>query len=95
MKNIQIVDGALNCTYDIFAASDRDFRRIFPPGTDIAFSDEVAQRLARLGKHEAAKVLERLWRRPVEKASVVGIHGTIFYGLAGCGSDPDHAASLT
>lgn len=82
MQNIQIIDGALNCTYDIFAASDRDFRRIFPRGTDIAFDDELGRRLSRRGVREGAKVLERLWQRPVEKARVVGIHGTLFYGLA-------------
>ena len=24
-KNIQVIDGAMNCTYDIFAASEQDF----------------------------------------------------------------------
>ena len=37
MKNIQIIDGAENCVYDLFAATDEEFARIFPIGTDIAF----------------------------------------------------------
>ena len=44
MKNIQIIDGAINCVYDIFAATDEEFATIFPEGTDIAFIDEVYAR---------------------------------------------------
>jgi hypothetical protein len=36
MKNIQVVDGADDCVYDIFAAADEEFGRIFPPGQDVA-----------------------------------------------------------
>ena len=41
MKNIQIIDGAINCVYDIFEATDDEFKLIFPAGQDIAFIDEV------------------------------------------------------
>jgi hypothetical protein len=34
MKNIQ-VDNAVNCAYDIFAATDEEFNLIFPDGRDI------------------------------------------------------------
>ncbi len=30
MKNIQVIDGALNCVYDIFPLTDEDFSVIFP-----------------------------------------------------------------
>ena len=30
MKNIQIIDGAVNATYNIFQATDDEFRQIFP-----------------------------------------------------------------
>jgi hypothetical protein len=29
-KHIQVIDPALNCTYDIFAASEEDFALLFP-----------------------------------------------------------------
>ncbi|MDR0209859.1 MAG: hypothetical protein LBJ33_11910 [Pseudomonas putida] len=78
MKNIQIIDGAQNCVYDIFAAEDSEFSIIFPEGTDIAFIDEVYER-------EDEKVLDaifgKIWKRRVEKAQANGIHGTIFYEL--------------
>lgn len=44
MKNIQIIDGADNCVYDIYAASEEQFNLIFPNGTNIAFIDEVYAR---------------------------------------------------
>ncbi|WP_457328722.1 hypothetical protein [Rhizobacter sp. P5_C2] len=43
MKNIQVIDGAENCVYDIFQASDEEFSLIFSDGRDIAFIDEVYQ----------------------------------------------------
>lgn len=78
MKNIQIIDGALNCTYSIYAAAERDFGQIFPSGSNVAFSDEVAERL---GARRTSKLFARLWQRRVEKAKVTGIHGTMFFGL--------------
>ena len=44
MKNIQVIDGAENCVYDIFAASDQEFSLIFPDDHDVAFIDEVRAR---------------------------------------------------
>lgn len=78
MKNIQIIDGALNCTYSIFAVNDVEFEMLFPNGTDIEFNDDLFKRL---GEAEAAKLLAEIWKRPVDKKYVVGIHGTIFYGM--------------
>ena len=79
MKNIQIIDGAVNCVYDIFAATDEEFALIFPEGQDIAFIDEVYGR----GGDDAAlsKAFEALWTRRVVKAQAMGIHGQLFYDL--------------
>ena len=44
MKNIQVVDGALNCVYDIFQASDDDFAQIFGNESDIAFGEDFQGR---------------------------------------------------
>jgi len=32
MKNIQVIDGAVNCAYDIFAATDEEFAPSSPLG---------------------------------------------------------------
>ena len=78
MKNIQIIDGAINCAYDIFVATDEEFALIFPDGTNIAFIDEVMPR------HDDAVINEafqRIWSRPVQKSEAMGIHGLLFYVL--------------
>jgi hypothetical protein len=78
MKHVQIIDGALNCTYSIFAVDDAEFEVLFPNGTDIEFNDNL---FSRLGEAEASQLLARVWARSVEKKSVSGIHGTLFYDL--------------
>ncbi len=78
MKNIQVIDGAMNCCYDIFSVSDDDFLVIFPDGQDIEFSDDLFKRL---GDEQANKVLEPIWKNQVNKKEVNGIHGTLFYQL--------------
>lgn len=78
MKNIQIIDGALNCVYDIFAATDEEFELIFPRGTDIAFINEVYDR-EDSQKLDAA--FNNIWKRRVQKSEAMGIHGIIFYEL--------------
>ncbi len=74
-----VIDGADNCAYDVFAATDDEFSLLFPgDGQDVAFIDEI------LGDAQEASVeaaLERLWARPVDKKSLVGLHGTMFYQL--------------
>lgn len=78
MKNIQIIDGATNCVYDIFTATDEEFALIFPEGTNIAFIDEVISRYDDAIIDEA---FQRIWSRPVLKSEAMGIHGLLFYEL--------------
>jgi hypothetical protein len=78
MKNIQVIDGAVNSVYDIFAATDEEFSLIFPAGQDIAFIDEVYDR-------DNSEVLDtafnNIWRRRIPRREANGIHGLLFYGL--------------
>ena len=79
MRNIQVIDGADNCAYDVFTADEAEFRAIFPAqGQDVEFVEDV---YARLGDDEAAKVLGAVWGRRVDKKEVAGIHGTLFCDL--------------
>lgn len=78
MKHIQVIDDATNCTYSLFALSDEDFAELFPEDTDVAFSDEI---YVRLGEPRANAILNTTWEHPVDKKTVQGIHGTLFYGL--------------
>jgi hypothetical protein len=78
MKNIQVIDGASNSVYDIFAASEEEFSLIFPDGQDIAFICEV---MARGPEQVLDQALSRIWSRRVPKINAMGIHGTLFYEL--------------
>lgn len=78
MKNIQIIDGAQNCVYDIFAATAEEFALVFPEGTDIAFIGEVYEK----GDSQVLDAaFNKIWKRPVKKSQVQGIHGILFYEL--------------
>ncbi len=78
MKNIQVIDGAENTVYDIFAATEEEFLLMFPNNTDIAFIDEVMKRGP---KKKLSLALKNLWDRPVRKSEANGIHGILFYQL--------------
>ena len=78
MKNIQVIDGALNSVYDIFAATEEEFALIFPAGQDVAFIDEV---LARGPGKQLDEAFDRIWERRVPKREAMGIHGVLFYEL--------------
>src|SRR6266702_7300232 len=78
MKNIQVIDGADNCTYSIFVATDEEFEAIFPNGTDIEFVEDFFERA---GDERAIQITSELWKRPARKDTVQGIHGTLFYQL--------------
>jgi hypothetical protein len=69
MKNIQVIDGALNAVYDIFQATDEEFSLIFAHGEDIAFIDEVIVRGVRT---ELDAVFTRIWKRRIPKARAMG-----------------------
>jgi hypothetical protein len=78
MKNIQVIDGGINCVYDIFQATDEEFATIFQDGEDIAFIDEV---IARSDETKLDQVFTALWKRRIKKIHAHGIHGILFYEL--------------
>jgi hypothetical protein len=79
MKNIQIIDGALNATFSIFQATDEEFICIFPGGQDIELVEDLVERL---GEDAAGSLLEPLWQRPILKRDALGIHGTLYFDHA-------------
>jgi GGDEF domain-containing protein len=78
MKNVQVIDGADNCTYDIYALTDDEFAIVFPNDADIEFIEDL---VARVGEEKVAPIAERMWARRMDKKKIVGIHGTLFYEL--------------
>jgi len=73
MKNIQVIDGAMNSIFEIYAIRDDLFARLFPDGADIAFANEFSEDLPGLAK---------LYARLVPKRKVKGIHGTLHLHLS-------------
>ena len=78
MKNIQVIDGARNCVYDIFAATEEEFALIFPADQDVAFIEEV---MARGPEAQSDQAFGRIWERRIPKRDAMGIHGLLFYEL--------------
>jgi hypothetical protein len=80
MKNVQVIDGAENCTYPIYSFTDDEFKTIFPgEGQDIEFIKDVSKRI---GEKAMIQTLKGPWSRgEMNKEEVQGIHGTLFYQL--------------
>jgi|SRR5262245_42332604 hypothetical protein len=79
-RNVQIIDGADNCTYSIYELTDEEFALLFPaPGQNVEFIEDA---LLRLGDERLAALLQPVWEREIKKAEVNGIHGTLFYELS-------------
>jgi hypothetical protein len=79
MRNIQVIDGADNCTYSIFSVSDDIIKLVFPePSQNIEFNTDL---IARISLDEANTLNLKLWENEINKEDVVGIHGTLFYDL--------------
>jgi hypothetical protein len=79
MKNIQIIDGGLTCTFSLFQATDEEFVLIFPESRqNIQYVEDLVS-LANQAEINAA--LRRIRERPIRKSEAQGIHGTLFYQL--------------
>lgn len=76
MKNIQIIDGAVNATFSVFQATDEEFAAVFPDGRDIELVEDL---IDRLGEDAAGSVLTPIWGRSILKRDALGIHSTLFY----------------
>jgi hypothetical protein len=77
MKNIQVIEPANNCAYDIFSCSDDDFIILF--GVDnVQFIEELSQKI---NNKKLDEILNRIWKNPIEKHKINGINGTLFFGF--------------
>ena len=78
MRNIQIIDKADNCVYDIFQIEESGFELDFKNNSDIAFIEDLERRQDWL---EISSVLEKMRLKRIPKIKADGMHGIIFYGL--------------
>ena len=72
MKNIEIVDGALNSRFEIYTVEDDVFNALFPDGKDEIYLEDLSEKL-----QSDAVFWERVYAREVERRSVQGIHGIL------------------
>jgi TPR repeat protein len=78
MKNVQVIDGAVNCSYEVFAITNKDFALMFPAGAEIEFISDFVRRV---GEKTADRITKAMWERLRNKNELNGIHGTLFYEL--------------
>lgn len=70
-KNFLVVDGAANSTFDVFSTNEATFSIVFPNGSDVAFLDEVAERIEGLGIDEV-EFFGRLYSNRRDKKALKG-----------------------
>jgi hypothetical protein len=79
MKNIQVIDGADNCSYSIYIIDEKSFSLVFPDeDQNIEFIDDLIERL---GEEKVIEILNPIWKCLIKKNEMIGLHGTLFYGL--------------
>lgn len=76
MKNILMVDGAMNATFSVFQATDEEFATLFPNGEEMDVVEDV---ITRTGEDIAEGIFNRVWQRPILKSEVHGIHATLIW----------------
>ncbi len=74
MKNVQVIDGGVNSIFEIYQISDEQFDMVFPQNTDIAFLDEVNQRI---DPNSNTSFWNEFYSKQIAKPEVIGIHGTL------------------
>ena len=72
MKNIEIVDGALNSRFEIYTAEDAVFHRLFPDGTEEIYLEDLSEAL----QNDVA-FWDRVYEQEVDRQTVQGIHGIL------------------
>ncbi|HEV2328558.1 MAG TPA: hypothetical protein VGY56_07200 [Verrucomicrobiae bacterium] len=81
MKNVQIIDSAINGSFSIYAIPDEIFQQLFPEdGQDIEFLGDAVRRL---GEKRVGELMKYTWHSRQEKCEVKGIHGTLFMDMEG------------
>lgn len=72
MKNIEIIDGALNSRFEIYTVDDETFALLFPEGQDEIYLEDLSEAL----QNDEA-FWDRVYTYEVDRQSVTGIHGIL------------------
>lgn len=71
MKHVEIIDGALNSRFEIYAVAEDDFGRIFGSKDEVYLED-----LEDALQNDAA-FWDRVYAQEIDRRIVVGIHGVL------------------
>ena len=72
MKHIEIVDGALNSRFELYAVTDQVFDLLFPAEKDEIYLEDLSKEL-----QEDAAFWDQVYAREVNRHTVQGIHGIL------------------
>lgn len=72
MKNIEIVDGALNSRFEIYTVEDNVFDTLFPDEKDEVYLEDLSEEL-----QNDTVFWDQVYALEVERRLVQGIHGIL------------------
>ncbi len=72
MKHIEVVDGALNSRFELYAVPDQLFDLLFSAAEDEIYLEDLSKEL-----QENAAFWDQVYAREVDRRTVRGIHGIL------------------
>ena len=72
MKHIEIVDGALNSRFELYAVTEQVFDLLFPTEKDEIYFEDLSKEL-----QENAAFWDQVYAQEVNRRTVQGIHGIL------------------
>ena len=76
MKNIQVIDGAVNSIFEVYEVDYCMFDEIFADGKDVVFFVDL-QKYNDFTKEENVAFWEKFYSSKKDKKMIYGIHGTL------------------
>jgi hypothetical protein len=72
MKNIQIIDGALNGRFEIYTLTDLTFNQLFSLGQDEIYLEDLDENL-----QNDETFWNKVYSQEIDRRTVQGIHGIL------------------
>ena len=82
VKNVQIIDGAVNSVFEIYEIDDFSFEEIFTNDRDVVFMSDITKYLD--CNEESVSFWQKLYSNRKDKKSINGIHGTLHLEGSNC-----------
>ena len=83
MKNVQIIDGAVNSVFEIYEIDDLSFKEIFTNDRDVVFMSEITKYID-CNNEESVLFWQKFYSNRKDKKSINGIHGTLHLEGSNC-----------